>query len=144
MRLLTLLLSSLFLVGAGCKPSARTVAQLEPPVTTLPDSVRLLDPASARTLIQNDTRLQIIDCRGEDEFIAGHLPRARHANYFTPDVARERLAALDPSRPTLVYCALGERSRRVALILLDLGHQDVRLLEGGVHAWLSAGLPLDR
>jgi rhodanese-related sulfurtransferase len=146
--LLTLALPTLSLAAllclTACKPGAKPLAQLEPPLVQLPDTVRLLDPAAAQALVQKDPKLQIIDCRGDDEFRSGHLPRAHHANYFTPDLARERLTALDPTRPTLLYCALGERSRHIALMLVDLGFQDIALLEGGTFAWTSAGLPLER
>jgi len=128
----------------ACKPGEKPVAQLEPPPIVLPDTIRRLDPATAKSLIDAQPRLQIIDCRMEDEFQNGHLPAAHHINFFTPEEARKRLTALDPTRPSLIYCALGTRSIQTARLMHDLGFQNIAILEGGISAWLTAGLPLTR
>lgn len=128
----------------ACKPAPDAPAQLEPPRVTLPETVRLLDPAAARGLIESQPRLQIIDCRTEEEFRHARLAGAHHCNYFTPEEARKRLEALDRERPCLVYCALGGRSRELTLVLHELGFQEVHLLEGGLTAWMRAGLPVSR
>ncbi len=138
-----LLLLPLLLLAA-CHPAEKPPALLEPPEIVLPESVRFLDPAAAQDLIAKQPRLQIIDCRMESEYRHGRLAGAHHANYFTPEEARKRLAALDRDRPCLVYCAIGIRSRETALILHELGFQDIALLEGGFAAWLKAGLPVTR
>ena len=141
MRLLSLLL---LLALPACKPTPSPPPQLEPPIVALPDAIRLLDPAAAQTLITTQPRLQIIDCRMEDEFRHGHLPSAYHINQFKPEETRQRLQTLDPARPTLVYCALGARSRETALLMNELGFQDISILDGGIHAWLQAKLPLTK
>lgn len=129
---------------AACKPAASPPALLEPPAVALPETVRLLSPATALVLIESQPRLQVIDCRTEGEYRHGRLPGAHHANAFTPEEARRRLATLDREKPCLVYCALGSRSRETALILHELGFQDIALLEGGLAAWMKAGLPVVR
>lgn len=141
MRFLYLLI---LLALAACKPTQSPPPQLEPPVVALPDSIRLLEPAAAQFLITTQPRLQIIDCRMEDEFRHGHLPSAYHINQFKPDETRQRLQTLDHTRPTLVYCALGARSRETALLMNELGFQDIAILDGGIHAWLQAKLPLSK
>lgn len=143
-QLFFLLLSFTALALVACKPAGQPPAPLDPPTVTLPDRVRLLDPAAAKTLIDAQSRLQIIDCRMEDEYLQGHLPRAYHVNYFHTEETQQRLRTLDPTRPVLVYCSLGTRSRHVAITLDELGFKDISLLEGGVHAWLLADLPLTR
>ena len=140
-RLLLLLLSIAAL--AACKP-APTAAPIEPPIVTLPDSVRVLDAAAASQLIARQPRLQIIDCRTEEEYRHGRLPGAHHANYFTPEEARRRLEALDRSRPCLVYCALGGRSQATLLTLHELGFTELYQLEGGIAAWIAAGQAVTR
>lgn len=140
-RRLLLLLSLLL---SACTPAEPPPAALEPPAITLPDSIRLLDPAAAKALIDSQPRLQVIDCRMEDEFLNGHLPGAYHVNYFRPEETRQRLLTLDPTRPALVYCSLGTRSRHIALSLTELGFKDISLLDGGVYAWLLAKYPLNR
>jgi rhodanese-related sulfurtransferase len=141
MRPLTLLL---LLALPACKPTPSPPPQLEPPIVALPDAIRLLDPAAAQTLITTQPRLQNIDCRLEDEFRNGPLPSADPNNQFKPEETRQRLQTLDPARPTLVYCALGARSRETALLMNELGFQDIAILDGGIHAWLQAKLPLTK
>ncbi len=138
------LLLTLATALAACKPAAPEPVPLDPPTVTLPDSIRLLAPAAAQALIDAQPRLQIIDCRMEDEYLQGHLPRAYHVNYFHKEETQQRLGTLDPTRPVLIYCSLGTRSRHVAISLEQLGFKDIALLEGGVHAWLLARLPLTR
>ncbi len=131
-----------FLVLAACKPAPPLPMQIEPPGVVLPEGVRLLDPAAASELIERQPRLQIIDCRTEEEFRYGRLPGAHHANYFTPEEARRRLEVLDRERPCLIYCALGGRAREMTLVLHELGFREIQLLNGGLSAWLAAGLPV--
>lgn len=138
------LLLTLATALAACKPAAPEPVPLDPPTVTLPDSIRLLAPAAAQALIDAQPRLQIIDCRMEDEYLQGHLPRAYHVNYFHKEETQQRLSTLDPTRPVLIYCSLGTRSRHIAISLEQLGFKDIALLEGGVHAWLLARLPLTR
>ncbi len=138
-----LLLLLPLLALAACKP-ATPPAQLEPPAVVLPEKVRLLSPAEALVLIESQPRLQIIDCRTEAEFRHARLPGAHHCNHFTAEEARRRLEALDRTRPCLIYCALGNRSRHTALVLDELGFESIALLDGGLAAWLEAGLPVTK
>jgi rubrerythrin len=47
----------------------------------------------------------------------------------------ERLGDLDAKKPTIVYCAIGGRSRAAASILQDAGFDEPYNLKGGFHAW---------
>ncbi|WP_294065970.1 molybdopterin-synthase adenylyltransferase MoeB [Silanimonas sp.] len=48
----------------------------------------------------------------------------------------------DDGRPLLLLCAIGQRSRRAAAIVLAAGHGEVANVAGGFVAWRAAGLPL--
>ena len=50
----------------------------------------------------------------------------------------ERLAVLDASKPTIVYCAGGYRSSIAASRLKAAGFADVSDLLGGYGAWTAA------
>jgi rhodanese-related sulfurtransferase len=136
------LLTLIATLVTACTPSEKPAILLEPPTVDLPANYRLIAPAAARDLIASNPRLQLIDCRMEEEFVKSRLPGAHHANYFEPEQMRERMAALDPNRPCLIYCALGHRARSSALVLHELGFAEVSILDGGLTAWLKAGLPL--
>jgi rhodanese-related sulfurtransferase len=56
-----------------------------------------------------------------------------------------RLGELDPSKPLVVMCHTGARSRRVAEYLLGNGFDEVYNLAGGIDAWsreIDADVPI--
>ena len=46
-----------------------------------------------------------------------------------------------PSRRTIVVCASGARASLAALTLKAMGYTNVAVLDGGIGAWMDAGLP---
>jgi rhodanese-related sulfurtransferase len=103
-------------------------------ITTQELATRLGDPAQSAPLL--------LDARSDAEFAVSHLPGARHVD---PDGDPEKaLDAADPSRPIVVYCAVGYRSARVASRLQAAGHHDVRNLRGSIFRWAEEGRPLER
>lgn len=80
--------------------------------------------------------LQIVDVRGPGEVAAGIVPTA--ALIQLPQLVT-RLDELDPSVPTVVYCAGGYRSSIAASTLRQRGFTDVSDLIGGFGAWHTAG-----
>lgn len=76
----------------------------------------------------------LLDVRRPDEFAAGHLPDAINLDVTAPDFAR-RVATLDPTRPTYVYCRSGVRSATAAGQLVAAGFPQVANLLGGVLDW---------
>jgi rhodanese-related sulfurtransferase len=50
----------------------------------------------------------------------------------------------DRSRPIIVTCQVGYNAARAARLLKALGYSDVSYVEGGMRAWLEAGLPTTR
>ena len=49
---------------------------------------------------------------------------------------------LDPTRRTIVVCASGARAALAAATLKSMGYEDVAVLDGGLKAWIDAGLPI--
>lgn len=83
--------------------------------------------------------LQLVDVRGPGEVAGGKLPAAREVPL--PRIL-DRLAELDPTAPTVVYCAGGYRSMIAASLMRASGFRDVSDLIGGYGAWEQAGLPI--
>jgi rhodanese-related sulfurtransferase/rubrerythrin len=96
--------------------------------------VASVDSGEARSLIASKTpeTLTLLDVRQPGEYEDGHLPGARLIPL--PEL-NQRLAELDPRQPTLVYCAVGGRSRVAAQILSAQGFETVYNLAGGFKAW---------
>lgn len=105
--------------------------------------VRQLDPAAAAAWLAatNAPRPQLLDVRTEAEFRVSHIPGARRVD---PEASgAEAAKGIDPSRPILVYCAVGYRSSELATRLLKSGLTNVANLEGSIFAWANEGRPLE-
>lgn len=101
-----------------------------------------LSPLQATQLI-NREEAQIIDVREPHEYAAGHLPNAR--NLPLKELA-SRVSELESckEKPLVLVCASGVRSGQACAQLQKLGFTQLNNLDGGVHAWEKAGLPIKR
>ncbi|HEV2427965.1 MAG TPA: rhodanese-like domain-containing protein [Acidimicrobiales bacterium] len=100
------------------------------------DAIGTVDPPGARDLTAAGALL--LDVRDDVEWSAGRAPVARHVVLAElPD----RFGELDPATRVVCVCRSGGRSQRATAFLLDRGYDAVNL-EGGMIAWVAAGLPL--
>ena len=76
----------------------------------------------------------LVDVRRPDEFAAGHLPGAVNIDVTAPDFG-QRVAGLDKTTATYVYCRSGARSATAAGQLTAAGFAQVANLLGGVLDW---------
>lgn len=77
----------------------------------------------------------LLDVRQPGEYRRGHLPGA----VLIPLPELEgRLDELDRKLPTVVYCAIGGRSRAAAELMAGRGFIEVYSLRGGMKAWDGA------
>jgi sulfur-carrier protein adenylyltransferase/sulfurtransferase len=76
--------------------------------------------------------ITILDVRQPKEYEGEHIPGAKLIPIA--DVGN-RLDELDPSKPTLVYCAVGGRSRVAAQMLAGKDFTRIMNLTGGIKAW---------
>jgi rhodanese-related sulfurtransferase len=82
--------------------------------------------------------LQVLDVRTPGETARGMLPGARRISWGDPAFELE-LSGWDRSRPVLVYCQGGYRSRKAVEVLRSLGFNSVLHLHRGMMAWRWAG-----
>ncbi len=76
--------------------------------------------------------VQIVDVRNPQEWAEGTIPGA--VTIPLPYL-RERIAELDPSRETVLYCRSGQRSYFASRILKQHGFAEVINLSGGFLGW---------
>jgi len=95
------------------------------------------------TLLINREDAQVIDVRGSDEYVSGHLPDSRN---IPLEQLEERAGDLEKFKdtPLILVCQTGSRSAGACKQLEKLGFAKVNNLEGGIAGWRSAGLPLKK
>lgn len=74
----------------------------------------------------------LLDVRQPAEYEAGHLPGAK---LIPLPQFKDRLQEIDPGKPTIVYCAVGGRSRVAAQMLSGNDFPEVYNLSGGFKGW---------
>ena len=119
----------------------RVIGYLEAPYQVMlehQDDVQVASRLTANAFDERATAmtdLQIVDVRNPGETAAGTIPGA-----ITIPVGQlpGRLDELDPTRPTVVYCAGGYRSSVAASLLRQHGFVDVSDILGGYGAWEQA------
>ena len=119
----------------------RVVGFLRHPTQVMVDHPDRVERASRLTASDFDARrgdidgLQLVDIRNPGELEHGTIPGA-----LTIPVGQlpKRLDELDPSAPTVVYCAGGYRSSVAASVLRQAGFDDVSDILGGYGAWAES------
>jgi hydroxyacylglutathione hydrolase len=116
----------------------RVVGYLKDPYEAMMDNPGDVVAASRLTVpalgerIADVPELQLVDVRNPGEAAAGMIAGAVN---IPVGQLPDRLADLDPRKPTVVYCAGGYRSSVAASLLRQRGFGDVSDLLGGYNAW---------
>ena len=96
--------------------------------------VRSLDYEESIEFMKDKTSndFLILDVRQPNEYREGHIPGAKLIPLPELD---KRLDELSPEKSTLVYCAVGGRSRIAAQMLAGKGFNNIINMSGGFKAW---------
>ncbi len=97
----------------------------------------------AGQLLKKHKDLVVLDIRTEKEFVAGHITKAKHVDYYEDDF-KARLEKLDRKAPYLVHCASGGRSGRSMEIFRDLGFTRIYHMNDGFKGWEKQKLPIKK
>ena len=92
------------------------------------------------TQMINQGKPLILDVRTAEEFATGHLQNAKH---IPLSELSNRLKEIEKSKngTIITVCERGVRSSSAAGLLTKAGFAQVFILDGGVIAWKSQGLP---
>jgi len=99
------------------------------------DLPETLKPEDARELIATGPA-RVLDLRDEDEYAEGHVPAAERAGDLEAS-----LEGVPEDEPLILICADGKRSGQAARELREKGRQAAHV-DGGIEAWIGAGLPI--
>lgn len=101
-----------------------------------------LNPNEVVQLMNRDKAV-VVDVCGTDEYAAGHVVGAKNVPL---DQLEAKLPGVvkNKATPLVLVCASGMRSKRALAVAKKLGYENVRSLSGGMGAWRSASLPVDK
>lgn len=112
-------------------------------------------------LAERQRDVTLIDLRPAEDFAVDHIAGSTHVDIYGVSLNDSSEAPLNSflaifrvlfgsrgvraDRPVVIYDhESGERAARAVWLLAVLGHPDVRILDGGTHAWTAAGNKLVR
>lgn len=85
----------------------------------------------------------VVDVRGAEEYLQGHIRGARHIPASDIRTAGETLRRFK-EKPVVVCCERGPHGASAMRALQDQGFKQVVNLRGGMQAWRSEHLPVAR
>lgn len=94
----------------------------------------------AKTMIEKNAKIVVLDVRTPGEWNSGHLTNAKHVDIQSSDF-EQKIASIDKNATVVVYCAAGGRSSRAANMMVQKGYKNVINMAGGINAWNAAGYP---
>ena len=99
-----------------------------------------ISPTEAVQLMNRDKAV-VVDVCSAQEFASGRVKGAVHVAL---DELETRLTdtVKDKTKPVIMVCASGMRSKRALAVAKKLGYEQVHSLQGGLQAWKEANLPI--
>jgi len=85
---------------------------------------------------------QLIDVCTQKEFEKYHIQGAKNID-FQSFGFRSEIRKLDKTKPILIYCLSGVRSKLTALMCKRAGFERIYELDPGLKGWLKAGKPVE-
>lgn len=143
--------------AAGLETASGT--ETYPPTTFVarrrPEWIRSTEEVEAGV---DDPSVLLVNALAREDFAAGHIPGSVNVPFeelVGPDGRLrpvdelrglfESVGALDPARRPVTYCGGGIAATAAALVLTELGRDDVAVYDGSMNAWTAdPARPLER
>ena len=97
--------------------------------------IKIIDSEAYQQEIQKE-QVQIVDVRTPGEYATGHIGGAENIDFLAEGFL-PKFEKFDKEKPIYIYCRSGNRSRKAAANLLEMGFLEVIDLEGGYKAWTA-------
>lgn len=109
----------------------------------MPSATHALSPVPAANLLREQSVARILDVRTAGEFHSAHIPGAYNVPVDTlAEHARE--IRENVNSPLILVCQSGQRARSADQTLRSAGMSNLYVLDGGMNAWIAAGLDVVR
>src|SRR5690606_28642398 len=103
----------------------------------------VLSPEDLSRLLDERPDVRLLDVRTPGEYESVHIRGAYNVPLDTlGEHAREIRASV--TAPVILICQSGQRARRAEAALKESGMPNLHVLDGGMKAWIEAGLPVER
>jgi phage shock protein E len=103
----------------------------------------ILSPQAFAEQLHSNAGIILLDVRTPEEMQTGFVEGARNVDFNSGNF-ESALDSLDHSKKYFVYCKIGKRSGKAQEMMKSKGFQDVTSMEGGLDAWVAAGLPVQK
>ncbi len=90
--------------------------------------------AEFKTVLEANPDAQLVDVRTAREYQGGKINEATNIDFLSSDFS-DKIAQLDKTKLTLIYCQSGGRSSKALEQMKSMGFQNVLELEGGYGSW---------
>lgn len=99
--------------------------------------------ATEAVQLMNREKAVVVDVCSPQEFAAGHVTGAKNVPLGELE-AKLPTVAKNKGVPVVMVCASGMRSNRAVSVARKLGYEKAYSLTGGMGAWRSANLPVQK
>lgn len=113
-----------------------------PPLRQMLLGIRHVSIAEAVRLLNHEQAV-IVDVREAEEYRSGHIPKSVHVPLSGLSSGLAQLEKFK-ARPVIVSCRTSNRSARAAALLRQKQFANVQVLAGGIQAWQSENLPVEK
>ncbi len=105
--------------------------------------IKEIDVSRLKALQSSSDPFTLIDVREDNEWTDGHIPGSVHIGR---GVLERDIESRVPRKDTtiILYCRGGSRSALAADALMKMGYSKVASLAGGITAYKSAGLSIEK
>jgi rhodanese-related sulfurtransferase len=105
---------------------------------------KTVTPGELHRLLAAGSPAELLDVRTPAEHAAAHVPGAKLVPVGELDAMRYLRDRAPGERPIYVLCQSGFRARRAVEKFHEAGFDGCVRVEGGMQAWIDAGLPVER
>ena len=151
MKLHTFFAAAFLLLSVACKTrnenhtanqkAAQPAALSETNSNATNKQPKTISQSEAKSLLEQNKDVVILDVRTPEEFNGGHLQNAVNVDFQAPDFA-EQLKGFDPDKRYLVYCAAGGRSKKASEVMQQQGFKEVYNCREGYEKLKEEGIPV--
>ncbi|WP_369871969.1 rhodanese-like domain-containing protein [Aquimarina sp. Aq78] len=99
------------------------------------DAITKIDVPAFKEAISGKKDLQLVDVRTPYEYNTDHIDNALNIDFFKQTAFKSSFNEFDKNEPLYVYCRSGNRSKKAAVILAEIGFKNIIDLKGGYIAW---------